>query len=98
MAFNILDHISFQTVAQVRLKLNYTNPRLESSAQFYPVRIARLWNALTIDLRLSLTSQLPLSQIKVILNRFYKDRLLNYFDTDNLCTWVMACRCRLCRT
>ena len=78
------------------LNLNYNNSRLESSAHFYPIRIARMWNALTLELRITLTSQIPLSQIKSALTRFYKDRLLNHFSTDNTCTWVMACRCRQC--
>ena len=104
IAFNILDFISFQQVAQVRvtrnrmhgLNLNYTNTRLESSAHFYPIRIARLWNALPLSLRITLTSQIPLSQLKSTLTRFYKDRLLNHFSTDITCTWVMACRCHQC--
>ena len=105
VAFNILEFISFQTGAQDRLTrnrmhgltLNYNNARLESSAHFYPIRIARLWNALTLDIRRTLTSDLPLSQIKAVLTRLYKDRLLNHFETDNTCTWVMACRCARCQ-
>ena len=105
IAFNILEFVSFQVDNQHRvtrnrahgLNLTYTNSRLESSAHFYPIRIARLWNALTLELRLTLTSPIPLSQIKSTLTRFYKDRLSNIFDTDNTCTWVMACRCRLCK-
>lgn len=51
VAFNILEHISFQTGAREQLTRNrmhglnhsYTNSKLESSAHFYPLRIARLW-------------------------------------------------------
>ena len=62
----------------------------------FDLRIARLWNALPLKLRRDLTSIL-MSAIKTKLSKFYKDRLINYFETENICTWVMACRCQLCR-
>ena len=105
VAFNILDYISFQYDINIRitrnrargLNLTYTNSRLESSAHFYPIRIARLWNALTLDLREFLLSPVPINQIKTKLNKYYKDRLENVFNTDNTGTWVTACRCPTCR-
>ena len=105
VAFNILNFVSFQIDINNRvtrnrahgLNLDYNNTRLESSAHFYPVRIARLWNALPLNLRQILKSPLTLAQIKMHLTRFYKDRLDNVFETNNVCTWVTACRCPLCR-
>ena len=105
IAFNILDYINFQHDVLTRvtrnrehgLNLNYTNNRLESSAHFYPIRITRLWNALPLMLRAALMSPITLPTIKSKLTKFYKDRLVDHFETANTCTWVMACRCHQCR-
>ena len=72
--FNILIYVSFQQDRAQRitrnrehgLNLNYTNPKLERSAHFYPVRVARLWNSLHLELRTKLTSPITLFQIKSI--------------------------------
>ena len=103
--FNIQDHVSFYQDRVFRitrnrengLKFNYINPKLESTAHFYPVRIARLWNSLSIELRTKLTSPITLFQIKSILNKHYRDKFETQFETDNTCTWVTACRCTNCR-
>ena len=105
VSFNILDYISFQTCNVGRLtrnmghglNLNYPITSLESSAHFYPYRIARLWNALPLALRIQLMSPVSLAQIKSILNNHYKDRLIMVFESNNTCTWVTVCRCTLCR-
>ena len=104
--FNILDHISFQQDRAQRvtsnrehgLNLNYINPKLESSAHFYPVRIARLWNFLSLELCTKLMlAPVTLFTIKSTLNKFYRDKFETYFETDNTCTWVTACICTNCR-
>jgi len=105
ISFNILDYISFQQDPHIRVTRNRVEgltlltpiTRLESSAHFYPSRIAHLWNALHIDLRKKLTAPIPISQVKSILNNHYKNKLTNYFDADNACTFVTACRCNICK-
>jgi hypothetical protein len=104
-AYNILDYLKFQDNTEARitrnrtLGLTLTLPKLKltSSAQFYPSRIARIWNSLHIDLRMKLTSPVPLPVIKKLLNEYYFDMLSNLFDPDNLCTYVSACPCWTCR-
>jgi hypothetical protein len=104
-SFNILDYLSFQDDIATRVTRNrqtgmtLTLPKLNltSSAQFYPSRIARIWNSLHIDLRLQLMSPSPLPVIKKILNDYYFDRLSRHFDPDDLCTYVSACPCATCR-
>jgi hypothetical protein len=103
--FNILDFVSFQTNPELRLTRNRLTGltlitlklHLSSSTQFYPARLARLWNSLHIDLRTKLVSSAPISEIKTILNTHYFDRLSNHFDPDNTCTFISACACRTCR-
>jgi hypothetical protein len=103
--YNILDYISFQTNPEQRLTRNrllgltLQAPKYKKhgSLQFYPARIARLWNSLHIDLRTKLVSPAPLPEIKSLLNKHYFDRLSNTFNPDNTCTFVTACICPTCR-
>jgi len=105
ISFDILQHIHFQQHIHNRnTRANITGltlvlpiTRLESSAHFYPIRIARLWNALPLDLRRTIYSNIPISQVKALLNKHYRDKLSNYFDGDNVCSYVTACRCPTCR-
>ena len=105
LAFNILDHLKFQLPTQGRLTRNREKglrliiPRLklESSSQFYPARLARLWNSMHIDIRTKLVSPAPLSQVKSLLNSHYRDKLINFFDPENVCTYVSVCQCTHCR-
>ena len=105
VAFNILDYLSFQVNRGTALTrnmqhgLNILTPitRLESSAHFYPSRIARIWNTLPLELRTKLKSPLSLHHIKIILNKYYQNLLTDIFHTDRVCTWVTICRCNLCR-
>jgi hypothetical protein len=103
--FNILDFLSFQDDTSTRvtrtraqgMTLIIPKVKLTSSAQFYPNRIARIWNSLHIDLRLKLMSPAPLPSLKQILNDYYFDRLAKHFDPEDLCTYVSACPCATCR-
>jgi len=104
ISFNILNHLHFQNnpVARTRnqqhgLNLIIPKTKLTSSAHFYPSRIARIWNTLPISLRFDLVSPIPISSVKTLLNKHYHLLLMNTFDPDNLCTWVSACHCGLCR-
>ena len=104
VAFNILDYLRFQTYrgavntrnAQHGLRILTPLTRLESSAHFYPARIARIWNTLPLELRTKLKSPLSLHHIKVLLNKYYGQLLIEQFQTDSVCTWVTTCRCNLC--
>ena len=60
---------------EYELNLNYTNPKLESSAHFYPVQIAQLWNSLLLELVTKWTSLLSFQQIKMLVNKHYRDTL-----------------------
>jgi hypothetical protein len=103
--FNILDYVKFQNNPEVRLTRNRltgltlitSKLHLTSSTQFYPARLARLWNSLHVDLRTKLVSAAPISEIKSILNKYFFDQLSNFFDPDITCTFVSACACRTCR-
>jgi hypothetical protein len=105
-AFNILNHVKFHTnIDEARTTRNRTHGltlitpkhKLQSSAQFYPIRITKLWNSLTLDLRRCLTSDISLPQIKTILNKHYLDLLSNSFEPENPCTYVSVCQCGRCR-
>ena len=105
LAFNILDYVSYPNnphgmlTRNRALGLTLIAPphKLVSSSQFYPARIARLWNSLHIDLRTKLVSAAPLVHLKSVLNKHYRDKLTNYFDPENVCTYITACVCSNCR-
>jgi hypothetical protein len=105
-AFNIKDYVDFQTDTNTDIHtrnrshgLTLLTPKhkLQSSAQFYPIRISKLWNSLNLDLRKELTSNISIPQIKTILNKYYLDLLSNSFEPENHCTYVSACQCSRCR-
>lgn len=79
------------------LTLKIPKLKMQSSAQFYPTRFANLWNKLPLGLRELLIGKSDADQIKRILVPYYKDRLINAFDPDDPCTWVLSCRCPRCR-
>ena len=103
--YNILEYLSFQhdNITRVTrnrvigLNLTYTLTRLETSAHFYPIRLAHLWNKLSVEFRTKLISPLTIPTIKTLLNKHYYDKLVDHFETNNTCTWVTACRCTTCR-
>ena len=104
ISFNILDHLTLQNNTEARVTrnraqgttLSFPLHHLESTAHFYPIRLARLWNSLPLDLRNNLLSPLPISSIKTLLNNHYMDQLANNYNPDNTCTLQTACRCHLC--
>ena len=99
--YNILHYVTIQTVQTGRLTRNrvlghtltYTNLKLESSAHFYPIRLARQWNKLPTDLRTKLLSPAPLASLKSMLNGYYLKLPVERFESDNVCT---SCRCTKC--
>ena len=66
----------------------YTNAEARKKCIFLPIaiRIARLWNVLPLNIRLTITAPImpiTLQSIKATLTKFYKDHLVNYFETEN---------------
>ena len=70
--------------------------RYAASAQFYPVRISKLWNSLPIKLRQKLIGLDDKDKIKQVLYPFYKQKFTSTFDSDNICTWLQVCLCAKC--
>jgi len=103
--FKITDHISFtQSIHNRRTRMremgtNLAIPKtkLESTAHFYPTRIARLWNTLPPELRTKLISLESFNTIKKHLSKHYNTLLHERFDGGNTCTWLSICRCVTCR-
>ena len=104
--FNITDYTNFIHDPLVRptrnrahgLNLTLPKTRLESTAHFYPSRIARLWNSLPLDLRDTIIKANSMYTVKKHLSQHYKNMLINTFDQTNICTWVTVCRCPMCRS
>ena len=90
--FNILDFVTFttsKTRSSTSNKLKHTFSHTSSSHHFY--HLPRIWNALPfIDLNRSLTT------IKSTLKLFFWNHFLNYFDSNNLCTFHFLCSCSSC--
>ena len=78
------------------LNIIVPNTKYAASAQFYPCRLAKLWNALPIKLREKLIHLDDKDKIKRVLIPYYFNRLNNIFDPNNTCTWVHACQCHRC--
>jgi len=100
--FNIFKYVKcFEPNANRRINkdLDFILPRhkMICSEHFYSHRVAKLWNELPLPLRDKLLlCQNDLGTKKLLLAH-YNARLSNIFDTDNTCTWVTACPCRVCR-
>jgi len=105
--YNVRDYVEFNDVQgtrptrqQVRgCYLRTTNLSINSvyNNQFFPPRVCRIWNSLPPDLQTTLK---PLSEslvIKQFLNPYYFKLRDNYYDTDNMCTWINYCRCARCK-
>jgi hypothetical protein len=104
-SLNIWDYITLNTrdtgarTRQITQAQTFKIPRTKTSqcANFYPIRVARLWNSLPLTLRETLRHQDNSTIIKQHLLPLYKIELTNLFDSDNLCTWIHTCQCTTCR-
>jgi hypothetical protein len=104
-SLNIWDYISLNTreegarTRQVTNAQTFKIPRTKTTqcANFYPIRVARLWNTLPLTLRETLRHQENSTIIKQHLLPLYRIELTNLFDPDNLCTWIHTCQCTTCR-
>ena len=83
----LLDH-------QTRISLKKT--RLDSTANFYPYRVCRIWNSLPTHIRIALKHTHNPLIIKQHLKPYYRSKLANDFDQNNQCTWISWCSCRRC--
>ena len=83
----LLDH-------QTRIRLKKT--RLDSTANFYPYRVCRIWNSLPTHIRIALKHTHNPLIIKQHLKPYYRSKLANDFDQNNQCTWISWCSCRRC--
>jgi len=79
------------------IDLSIPSTKLESTAHFYPSRIARLWNTLPPALRTKLITLTNFNTIKKHLSTYYNSLLHNKFNAQDTCTWISACRCTTCR-
>ena len=77
--------LEFLTTRSQRHGLNIIipNTKYAASAQFYPCRLAKLWNALPIKLREKLIHLDDKDKIKRVLTLYYYHRLDSIFDADN---------------
>jgi hypothetical protein len=82
-----------QTIA-TRLKIS--KPKLDRTNHFFLQRSVDTWNALPETITRSLKNTDSTLVIKQHLLPHYKDKLANYFDPYNQCTWVSVCRCPRC--
>ena len=79
VAFNILEHISFQPITHLThnrahgLNLNYTNTRLESSANWMANQNGMVMECTTIWLTAQINITITTKQDQI--NKFYKYRL-----------------------
>jgi exonuclease III len=104
-SLNIWDYISLNTresgarTRQVTQAQTFKIPKTKTSqsANFYPVRVARLWNSLPLTLRETLRHQNNSTIIKQHLIPLYKLELANLFDPESPCTWIHTCNCTRCR-
>jgi hypothetical protein len=71
--------------------------RTSQTGNFYPTRVARLWNSLPLNLRETLRHQTNSVIVKQHLIPLYKIELANLFDPENVCTWTHTCQCTSCR-
>ena len=75
-------------------------PRTECFNQSYFLRVAKLWNVLPVNIKsidVSENFHNKCSCFKKHVKKFLMDILDACFDTQNICTWSMACRCNRCR-
>jgi hypothetical protein len=80
----------------IATRLQITKAKLERTNHFYLQRTVDTWNALPEPIRRSLKNTDNSLVIKQHLIPHYKERLSNYYDPYNQCTWVSVCRCSRC--
>lgn len=68
-----------------------------NTSQLYPKRLSMTWNKLPNDLQNKLINATSINSAKHSLNRFYRNLLIETFDPNVPCTWLLCCRCPRCR-
>ena len=102
--FKIEDHVKFQSRpigartrnVELNTRLVTSTYKLESTANFYPYRLTKIWNALPQYLQTSLRHLSEPLVIKQFLVPFYRAKLMNQFDPEDTCTWITWCGCSRC--
>lgn len=98
--FNISDHITFtnvnkqatrSTIDGIKLKIPVTKTLMYQKLYFN--RIVFLWNKLPLDIR----CQTKFNLFKSRLHSYFAYLLENTFNSDNICTWSLNCRCLNCK-
>jgi hypothetical protein len=83
------EHIIILTIQYILFAVNNWNDTLVS---------AMTSSELPLNLRKELTQlDQPISQTKIILNKYYHELLSNLYEPENTCTHVSACPCSTCR-
>ena len=77
-------------------KLRYLPAHTETYSHFYTRRVPHIWNKLPDHVRAIPYTPLS-SRFKKALKKFFTNKLLVEFKTENTCTWVSKCRCTTCR-
>ena len=58
----------------------------------------RLWNKLPEDVKeTEINDSGTNTTFKRLLRNYYKHRLEENFDSENICSWLSDCRCARCR-
>ena len=104
--FNIYNIIEFYDNEYCRTR--YVSPiftikmgriNTELYMYYYTKRITNIWNQIPEDIRLTEVSEISRkpTSFKKKINVYFKEKVLNKFNTIDTCTWVSACRCARCR-
>ena len=77
-------------------RMTISKTKLDSTTHFYTYRICKIWTSLPQILRQSLINIHEPLVIKQHLLPYYRNKLVNVFDTENQCTWTSCCGCGRC--
>ena len=73
-------------------------PKTEHYYNSFFVKIIDIWNNLPARIKdMDLADIETNTCFKKSVKEFYKERLEYVFDCDDICSWVMKCRCTTCR-
>lgn len=101
--YNVHKHLRFNTGTRTRRQAHGLDLRLplcvtERARQFFPNRLALLWNALPLSIRKKLRYMSDPNAIKSVLLPYFTKRLREIFDPEDTCTWMHVCKCNKCST
>ena len=101
---NIFEFIRFQNYSQQQTRLRSSQFVIQPNKcktwkgdEFFFNRIAYSWNKLPSELKSIKCKNKDIWPFKNKLLEFYQLRTETVFQDDNPCTWVLCCRCPICR-